>query len=219
MTSLSDNARSFFLILLIFFLVAIGFFIFDYFQVINAEDYFPFLKRQPSLVNQDLLSPTELEKLEIQKAKERLIEDMEELNRMKAELESAKSSLATDKERLEELKEGIQRKEKEMADRAKKESARQEKIKVLANKVANMPPESARDMLINWPDYDIIDVFEQMDRDAEEEGRPTITTYLLTLFPAERRSVISNKWLDAGARQVPSYGKSIDDDADEPKSE
>ncbi|EOQ87893.1 hypothetical protein LEP1GSC202_2078 [Leptospira yanagawae serovar Saopaulo str. Sao Paulo = ATCC 700523] len=216
MASVTDNTRSFFLIVLIFFLVAIGFFVFDYFQVINAEDYLPFLKKQAGLVNQDLLSPTELEKLEMEKAKERLIADREELEQMKRELEEKSSSLNADKERLEELKEGIQRKEKEMAEKAKKDNARAEKVKVLANKVANMPPESARDMLINWPDYDIIEVFEQMDRDAEEDGRQTITTYLLTLFPAERRSVISNKWLDAGAKNVPNYGKSIDEENDEP---
>ncbi|EMY68321.1 hypothetical protein LEP1GSC195_2364 [Leptospira wolbachii serovar Codice str. CDC] len=216
MASVTDSTRSFFLIVLIFFLIAIGFFVFDYFQVINAEDYLPFLKKQAGLVNQDLLSPTELEKLEMEKAKERLIADREELEQMKRELEEKSSSLHADKERLEELKEGIQRKEKEMADKLKKDNARAEKVKVLANKVANMPPESARDMLINWPDYDIIEVFEQMDRDAEEDGRQTITTYLLTLFPAERRSVISNKWLDAGARNVPNYGKSIDEDNDEP---
>ncbi|MCW7493928.1 flagellar protein FlbB [Leptospira sp. 2 VSF19] len=216
MASVTDSTRSFFLIVLIFFLIAIGFFVFDYFQVINAEDYLPFLKKQAGLVNQDLLSPTELEKLEMEKAKERLIADREELEQMKRELEEKTSSLHADKERLEELKEGIQRKEKEMADKLKKDNARAEKVKVLANKVANMPPESARDMLINWPDYDIIEVFEQMDKDAEEEGRQTITTYLLTLFPAERRSVISNKWLDAGAKNVPNYGKSIDEDNDEP---
>ncbi|MCW7470103.1 periplasmic-type flagellar collar protein FlbB [Leptospira kanakyensis] len=216
MASVTDSTRSFFLIVLIFFLIAIGFFVFDYFQVINAEDYLPFLKKQAGLVNQDLLSPTELEKLEMEKAKERLIADREELEQMKRELEEKSSSLHADKERLEELREGIQRKEKEMADKLKKDNARAEKVKVLANKVANMPPESARDMLINWPDYDIIEVFEQMDRDAEEDGRQTITTYLLTLFPAERRSVISNKWLDAGAKNVPNYGKSIDEDNDEP---
>ncbi|MCW7464542.1 flagellar protein FlbB [Leptospira levettii] len=216
MASVTDSTRSFFLIVLIFFLIAIGFFVFDYFQVINAEDYLPFLKKQAGLVNQDLLSPTELEKLEMEKAKERLIADREELEQMKRELEEKSSSLNADKERLEELKEGIQRKEKEMAEKARKDNARAEKVKVLANKVANMPPESARDMLLNWPDYDIIEVFEQMDKDAEEDGRQTITTYLLTLFPAERRSVISNKWLDAGAKNVPNYGKSIDEENDEP---
>lgn len=216
MASVTDNTRSFFLIVLIFFLISIGFFVFDYFQVINAEDYLPFLKKQPSLVDQDLLSPTELEKLEMEKAKERLIADREELEILKRELEEKSSSLSADKERLEELKEGIQKKEKEMAEKLKRDNQRSEKVKVLANKVANMPPESARDMLLNWPDYDIIEVFEQMDRDAEEEGRQTITTYLLTLFPAERRSVISNKWLDASSKNVPGLGKSIDDEENEP---
>ncbi|MCZ8344356.1 MAG: flagellar protein FlbB [Leptospira sp.] len=216
MASITDGTRSFFLIVLIFFLISIGFFVFDYFQVINAEDYLPFLKKQPSLVDQDLLSPTELEKLEMEKAKERLIADREELELMKRELEEKSQSLSSDKERLEELKEGIQKKEKEMAEKLKRDNQRSEKVKVLANKVANMPPESARDMLLNWPDYDIIEVFEQMDRDAEEDGRQTITTYLLTLFPAERRSVISNKWLDASSRNVPGYGKAIDDDDREP---
>lgn len=216
MASVTDSTRSFFLIVLIFFLISIGFFVFDYFQVINAEDYLPFLKKQPSLVDQDLLSPTELEKLEMEKAKERLIADREELELMKRELEEKSQSLSSDKERLEELKEGIQKKEKEMADKLKRQNQRSEKVKVLANKVANMPPESARDMLLNWPDYDIIEVFEQMDKDAEEEGRQTITTYLLTLFPSERRSVISNKWLDSSSRNVPGYGKAIDDEDSEP---
>jgi len=209
---MQDKNRAIFFLILIGFLIAIGFFVFDYFQVISAEDYLPFLKKKPAQVNQDLLSPTELEKLEIEKAREKLLSDKEELDKMKSELEQLRSNLDADKERLEELKQGIQRKEKEIADDSKRKNARSEKIKVLANKVANMPPPDARDMLLNWPDYDIIDVFEQMDRDAEEEGRQTITTYLLTLFPPERRSVITNKWLDSGNRKSPEYGKSVEDE-------
>lgn len=209
-----DKTRAVFLLILIAFLIAIGFFVFDYFQVINADEYFPFLKKQPGVVNQDLLSPTELEKLEMEKAREKLISDKEELEKMKKELELAKSGLDSDKERLEELKDGIRKKEKEIEEKSKKDNSRKEKIKVLANKVANMPPESARDMLLNWPDYDIIDVFEQMDKDAEEEGRPTITTYLMTLFPSERRSVISNKWLDSGNRVAPDFGTGQDNNDD-----
>ncbi len=209
-----DKTRAVFLLILIAFLIAIGFFVFDYFQVINADEYFPFLKKQPGVVNQDLLSPTELEKLEMEKAREKLISDKEELEKMKKELELAKSGLDSDKERLEELKDGIRKKEKEIEEKSRKDNSRKEKIKVLANKVANMPPESARDMLLNWPDYDIIDVFEQMDKDAEEEGRPTITTYLMTLFPSERRSVISNKWLDSGNRVAPTFGTGQDNQDD-----
>jgi predicted P-loop ATPase len=62
-------------------------------------------------------------------------------------------------------------------------------------------------------DQDIIDVFKQMDKDAEEEGKPTITNYLLSLFEAKRRSVIANKWLDSEADKVPDDSGAIDDQA------
>jgi hypothetical protein len=42
-----------------------------------------------------------------------------------------------------------------------------------------------------------------MDKDAEEEGTTSLTTYLLTLFNEKRRAVISNKWLDHEADQIP----------------
>lgn len=203
MASLTDKTRAFYLILLILFLIAIGFFVFDYFRIINAEDYFSFLKKKPDPIEQDLESPTELEKLEIEKAKEKLVEDREDLERKMDEIQKVQEEMAMERERLEELKKGLLKKEEEMEEKKKLESAREEKIKVMADKVANMPPESARDMLVNWPDYDIIAVLEQMDKDAEEDGRPTITTYLLTLFPPERRAVITNKWLDSESKDIP----------------
>jgi flagellar protein FlbB len=200
MASLTDKTRAVYLILLILFLIAVGFFVFDYFRLIDAEDYFPFLAKSPDRIVQDEESPTELEKLEILKAQEKLIEDREELNKIKEDLDKTQEELTQERDRLEELKKGMLKKEEEILEKQKLEKARKEKIKVLAEKVANMPPNSARDMLINWPDYDIIDVFEQMDKDAELDGRQTITTYLLTLFPAERRAVITNKWLESEAR-------------------
>jgi flagellar protein FlbB len=203
MASLTDKSRAFYLILLIGFLLVIGFFIFDYFRIIDAEDYFPFLAKSPDQVAQDSESPTELEKLEIEKAQEKLIEDREELDMLSKELQKNREDLEAERERLEELKKGILLKESELAEKKKLEAERKAKVKVLADKVANMPPESARDMLLNWPDYDIIEVFEQMDKDAEEDGRQSITTYLLTLFPAERRAVITNKWLDSEAKNIP----------------
>lgn len=203
MASLTDKTRAFYLILLIAFLIVIGFFIFDYFRIINAEEYFPFLTKKPDPIQQDRESPTEIEKMELEKAQEKLIEDREDLEKQIADMKKVQEEMAMERERLEELKKGILKKEEELEEQKKLDLAREEKIKVLANKVANMPPESARDMLVNWPDYDIIAVFEQMDRDAEEDGRQTITTYLLTLFPAERRAVITNKWLDAESRNIP----------------
>ncbi len=203
MATLTDKTRAFYLILLIFFLLAIGFFVFDYFRIIDAEEYLPFLAKAPDRIEQDIESPTELEKLELEKAKERLIEEREDLERQLADLKKREEELILEKDRLEEMKQGILKKEEELEEKKRKEESRKEKIKILADKVANMPPQSARDMLINWPDYDIIEVFEQMDKDAEQEGRQTITTFLLTLFPPERRAVITNKWIDRESKNLP----------------
>ena len=108
-----------------------------------------------------------------------------------------------------EKKKSIQEKEKQMALSKKDKESRLAKIKVLANKIANMPPPKAKELLENWPDQDIIDVLKQMDKDAEEEGTNTITTYLLTLFDEKRRAVITNKWLDHEADRIPDENASV----------
>ncbi|EMP01628.1 periplasmic-type flagellar collar protein FlbB [Leptospira santarosai] len=210
MASLSDKARAIYLVLLILFLLGIGFFVFDYFQIINATELLPFLRKEPALVNQDNESPTELQKLEFSKAQERLAEEFDELEKRKTELLTEKGKLDAEMEKLEEMRKGLVTKEKEMKSADSEKNSRQKLVKVLADKVGNMPPDSAVGMLVNWPDGDIIDVFIQMDKDAEDDGRPTITTYLLTLFPADRRAMITNKWLSrSGGIKTPG----IPDDA------
>jgi flagellar protein FlbB len=200
---LTEKIRAFYLILVILMLMAIGFFMFDYFQIIEADEIFPFLAKKPALVNWDQESPTEIEKLEIEKAKERISEEMTEIEKLRAELQLEREKLEADSANLEKIKLGIKEKEREMKQKALEEESRQNKLKVLANKISNMPPQKAVELLANWPDQDIIDVFKQMDKDAEEDGRNTITNYLLTLFNEKRRSVIANKWLDSDAEKVP----------------
>ncbi|MCE9502031.1 MAG: flagellar protein FlbB [Leptospira sp.] len=209
MGGITDKARAFYLVVLIAFLIAIGFFIFDYYQIIDADEIFPFLSKKPAIVNHDSESPTEIEKLKFRKDQERLAEEREEVEKLRLSLDSDKEKLEAESEKLEAIKKGIKIKEKEISDKLSQDNNRKNKIKVLANKIANMPPDSAVSMLRNWPDQDIIDVFKQMDKDAEEDGRSTITTYLLTLFSPERRSVITNKWLDSDADKVPDEKTSM----------
>ncbi|EMP07588.1 hypothetical protein LEP1GSC124_0740, partial [Leptospira interrogans serovar Pyrogenes str. 200701872] len=107
MASLSDKARAIYLVLLILFLLAIGFFVFDYFQIINASEIFPFLRKEPALVNQDNESPTELQKLEFTKAQERFAEELDELEKRKSELIAEKGKLEAEMEKLEEMRKGL----------------------------------------------------------------------------------------------------------------
>ncbi|TGK17374.1 flagellar protein FlbB [Leptospira fluminis] len=195
MASLTDKARAVYLVLLIFFLLLIGFFAFDYFQIIDAAEFFPFLRKEPGLVNADSESPSELEKLEFRKEMERLAKDRDEIFQKEEDIRKERERLDAELEKISELKRGLTAKENELKSAESEKNSRNKLVKVLAEKVANMPPDNAVQMLTNWPDKDIIDVFIQMDQDAEQDGRQTITTYLLTLFPAERRATITNKWL------------------------
>ena len=69
------------------------------------------------------------------------------------------------------------------------------KMKDLAEKVRNMPPVKAQEMMQSWRDFDIIDVMRQMDKDAEVEGTSSIVPYLLTLFQPDRRAEITRKMM------------------------
>ena len=71
-----------------------------------------------------------------------------------------------------------------------------------------MPPTNARDILVSWPDQDIIDVLKQMDKDAEEEEQLQLQ-HLLTLFDKQRAAVIANKWLDHEADRIPDENASV----------
>ncbi|MCB1192356.1 MAG: flagellar protein FlbB [Leptospiraceae bacterium] len=193
----TDRTRVIYLIILILFLLVIGFFVLDHYQLIEADEIFPILAKKPATVEWDKESPTEVEKLEFQKAKERLLEDINEIEKAKRQLAMEKEKIKNENEMLDQLKQGIDLKEKELKEKELEEKNRQARIKVMAEKISGMPPNKAVEMLQNWPDEDIIQVFIQMDKNAEAEGTQTITTYLLTLFPPERRASITNKWMDS----------------------
>ncbi len=61
-------------------------------------------------------------------------------------------------------------------------NSRQKLVKVLADKVANMPPESAIGMLVNWPDGDIIDALFRWIKTRKKTEDLTIYYLSLKLF-------------------------------------
>ncbi len=88
------------------------------------------------------------------------------------------------------------------------EESRQQNIKYLSSKFSNMPPDDTIKIMLNMDNVIIIDVLKQMDRDAEEEGRQSITAYLVSLMAqknankaAEISRLISRYPSDADARR------------------
>ena len=83
---------------------------------------------------------------------------------------------------INEIKAGVMAERKKLAMMAQDIEDRNTKVADLANKVGNMPPEKAVEMMVNWRDFDIIDVLRQMDRNAAATGTPSITPFLLTFY-------------------------------------
>ncbi|MBL8034197.1 MAG: hypothetical protein JNJ69_10880 [Leptospiraceae bacterium] len=107
------------------------------------------------------------------------------------------------------------RAEKEKFSVAQKEwEDRQKKVKDLAEKVRNMPPQKAQEMMQSWRDFDIIDVMRQMDKDAETEGTASIVPYLLTLFQPDRRAEITRKMMLPALTRADAAEE--EDEADKP---
>ena len=115
MGTIADKARVLYLLLLIFFLLTVGFFIFDYYGLIDADEIFPALAKKPSLVNWDKESPTEVEKLEYKKAREKLDEEIAEIEKIRQALDEEKDKILAESEKLSEMKKSIQDKETQLA--------------------------------------------------------------------------------------------------------
>lgn len=163
--------------------------------VIDASEFIPIYKSKNPVRVEDRDLPTEIEKIEYQKWEERLLEKEEKLANREEALLANKEKLERENSEVAELRKGILEERKKLATLTRDWEDRQKKVKDLAQKVKNMPPEKAQEMMRNWKDFDIIDVMRQMDKDAETEGSTSIVPYLLTLFTPERRAQITRKML------------------------
>lgn len=188
------RVAAFLIIAILFFSGVIVFFL-DKVGVMQAADYLPFLEEKNLPVISDENYPTEVEKMKFQKWEEKLLEREENLIKQEEELKKNTDSVKEKEIEINEMKKSIEQERKKLAMLTKDWNDRKKKIQDMAEKVSNMPPEKAKEMMVNWTDFDIIEVLRQMDKSAADAGRPSITPYLLTLFDPERRAEITRKML------------------------
>lgn len=191
------NQKRFILFLLLLIVVFSGgiFYALDSTGVVRASDILPFLAPKNPLRIEDKDYPTEVEKVEFQKWEQKLIEREEALARRETEIKSKETGSEDQKREIEETRRALKAEKEKFITAQKEWEDRQKKVKDLAEKVRNMPPQKAQEMMLNWRDFDIIDVMRQMDKDAELEGNPSIVPYLLTLFQPDRRAEITRKMM------------------------
>ncbi len=111
------------------------------------------------------------------------------------EIKGRETGSEDQKRELEEMRKALKAEKEKFVTAQKEWEDRQKKVKDLAEKVRNMPPVKAQEMMQSWRDFDVIDVMRQMDKDAELEGNPSIVPYLLTLFQPDRRAEITRKMM------------------------
>jgi hypothetical protein len=187
--AVSNKSKIIFLVILIVFLCGISF------VWLDSIGLFNFGSKVRSMVQNDELSlnasgdePSLIEKEEFEKEKVKLIERIEELDKREALLTEREKELNDEMDKLAQMKKGQELARKEFEAEVKKHSDYRKNVVVLANKMANIPPQESVKIIANWEETLIIDVLRQMDANSEAEGRMSITPYLLTLSPLKEKA-------------------------------
>ena len=184
-----------FLFLTILFLTSLLLYFLDFSGTINISENFNLLSESNPLVVEDKEYPTEVDKLAIEKQREKLIELEEQLATKELNLETKENLLVQKEEKIKEIRKGIQEERKRLMLIARDLQDRQKKVKDLATKIRNMPPNKAVKIMENWKHFQIIEVIRQIDIDSDKEGISSISPYLLALFKPEESAEITRKML------------------------
>jgi len=192
---MNDKRLAILLFISILFAGALLMFVLDRVGVINVSHYAAFLQPKNPDKLEDLEYPAEVDKVAYRKMAEKLQEKEEFIAQKEEKLKEMTDNINNQQTEINAVKKNIEVERESIKLLAQDLSNRDKKLRDIANKVMNMPPEKAVEMMTNWRDFDIIDVMHKMDKLSEEEGVPQITPYILTLFTPERRAEISRKML------------------------
>ncbi len=188
---ISNRAKVLYLIIFILFISGFGLFWMDYIGLLDLNKYINRYRPEPglsALATDD--EPSLIEREEFEKEKEKLTERVEDLDKREAQILEREKELQAEMEKLSEMRKGLDLEKKKFQQSREQYAGYRKNVQVLANKMANMPPEESVQIMQRWEDPLIIDVLRQMDQNAAEAGTASITPYLMTLFPKEKASRI-----------------------------
>lgn len=188
----TKKSKVVYLVLFIIFLIGLGFFWLDYIGLIKLDRMFTnmFHRESPSVLYATDDEPSLIEKEEFQKEKDQLMERVEELDRREAKITEQEKSLEVERDKMDELKVSLDKDRKRFEAEKNRYSGYQKNVKDAAGKIESMPPKDSVAIMIGWEDSFIIDVLRQMDSNASNAGKKSITSYLLSLMPKDRASRI-----------------------------
>lgn len=145
--------------------------------------------KEETFLNLRLIEQEEQKKMQLALGeKEALLKQKElELQQQKDRIEEEKKVLANERERFLKKKEAL-------AFEDEKKNSYKAKVKSLAQRFYNMPPQSAYQRILALKDdVLIIDVLKGMDEIARSKNQQSVVPFLISLMPAEQAARILKK--------------------------
>jgi flagellar protein FlbB len=187
MRNISNRAKILYLVLLILFISGFGLLWMDYIGLVNMSKYVERFRGEPELVTEAKDDePSLMEREEFDKEKQKLVERIEDLDKREALIAEKEKDFEAQKEKIEETRKGLDLEKKKFTLDKEQYSGYRKNVKVLANKIVSMPPKSSVEIMLNWEDPLIIDVLRQIDADAQDAGKMSITPYLMKIMSDTR---------------------------------
>jgi len=187
--NISERSRIIYLVILIIFILSFGLFWLDYIGMVDMGPYISVFRSKPeSVLTAPGDEPSLVEREEFEKQKERLQERIEDLDKREAMITEKEKSLSGEDEKLRDMKHGLEIEKKKLQAEKTRYSGYTKNIKDLANKITSMPPEESVKIMEKWEDTLVIDVLRQIDEDARERGKVSMSSYLITLLPKDKAS-------------------------------
>jgi flagellar protein FlbB len=191
MALVTEKSKIIYLLILILFISLVGLFWLDYIGLVSINRFVAQYRSEPeSVLNARGDEPSLLEREEFDKEKQRLAERIEDIDRREALLIEKEKSFELEMEKISETRKGIDLEKKKFDQEKTKHTGYKKNIKDLSQKISSMPPEEAAKIISAWEDSLIIDVLRQMDQDATDVGKTSISSYLITLMPKDKASRI-----------------------------
>ena len=203
MSRFSAKVRIVYLTLAILFTGGVFVYLLDTWGVIRLEEKLPFLASDPPKAPLSEDSQTLLDREALEKQEERLKEKELELQEMEQNLKDRQEALQQEQQKLEEARNGLKEARKQLKEETEATRTRKQKIEQMAERLGAMPPDDAVAIVRGWSNVDVVDVFVQMERNAEEAGEQSIVPFLITKLPRERASLITTLMMDAVAERMP----------------
>ena len=189
------------LLVLIVILIFLALFWFDYLGVIHAKKFFSPVYRLFGLQPQTSVTPTSAENVvEADLDADRLAKRLEALDLRKQELDKRESDIHTKEAEFEQIAQELEERKASQEEREKTFEAIQQQYadkddayRKIANDLYSMTPKAAVEILVAMDDQLVIDVLRKEKELATELRRSSMSSYWLSLMPAERAAVIERK--------------------------